>query len=88
MNRLAALRRRTLLQASGTAATLAFAPRIALAQEQLKTATIIVGSPPGGATDKMTRLYADGLRGRYAENLVVENKPGAGGVVDGSALDR
>jgi tripartite-type tricarboxylate transporter receptor subunit TctC len=29
----------------------------------------------------MTRLYADGLRGHYAENVLVENKPGGGGVI-------
>lgn len=71
-------KRRLVLQAAGAAAIAPFAVR---AQEQLKTATIIVGSPPGGATDKMARMYADGLRGRYAENVVVENKPGAGGVI-------
>lgn len=75
--------RRRLLQAAGAAATLGAMPRLALAQapDILKQATVIVGSPPGGATDKMTRLFADGLRQRYAETVLVENKPGAGGVI-------
>ncbi|HYF19612.1 MAG TPA: tripartite tricarboxylate transporter substrate-binding protein [Ramlibacter sp.] len=71
-------KRRLVLQAAGA---VALTPFIARAQDTLKTATIIVGSPAGGATDKMARMYADGLRGRYAENVVVENKPGAGGVI-------
>jgi tripartite-type tricarboxylate transporter receptor subunit TctC len=75
------LRRRQLLQAAGATALLSAAPRPARAQDRLKQATIVVGSPPGGATDKMTRLYADGLRERYAETVLVENRAGAGGVI-------
>ncbi|QHE88329.1 Bug family tripartite tricarboxylate transporter substrate binding protein [Hydrogenophaga sp. BPS33] len=60
---------------------LALSPALAWAQEQLKTSTIIVGSPAGGATDKMARFFADGLRGLYADNVLVENKPGGGGVI-------
>lgn len=47
----------------------------------LKQATIIVGSPAGGATDKLARMYADALRGKYAASVIVENRPGAGGIL-------
>lgn len=42
-------------------------------------ARILVGFPPGGTTDALARLVADRLRGSYASNVIVENRPGAGG---------
>ncbi|RZI92390.1 MAG: twin-arginine translocation pathway signal protein, partial [Rubrivivax sp.] len=73
-------RRRFTLALAGTLASAAFAPGLAVAQE-LRQATLVVGSPAGGATDKMARFFADGLRKRFAENVLVENKPGGGGVI-------
>ena len=37
------------------------------------------GFPPGGSADVVTRLIAERLRGTYAQNIIVENKPGGGG---------
>ena len=50
----------------------------AMAVENLK---IIVGFPPGGTTDAFARGLAEKLRGTYATNAIVENKPGAGGQI-------
>ena len=44
-------------------------------------AKILVGFPPGGTSDAMTRRVADKLRGNYAPNVIVENKPGAAGQI-------
>ncbi|NML43584.1 extra-cytoplasmic solute receptor [Ramlibacter sp. G-1-2-2] len=70
--------RRTLLQAAAFGAAV---PRFALAQEPLKLATMVVGSPAGGTTDKLARMYAEGLQQHYAKTVVVDNRPGAGGVI-------
>jgi tripartite-type tricarboxylate transporter receptor subunit TctC len=59
----------------------ACAPLASHAQERLRQATIIVGSPAGGATDKLARMYADALKQRYATTVIVENRPGAGGIL-------
>jgi tripartite-type tricarboxylate transporter receptor subunit TctC len=40
---------------------------------------IIVGFPPGGTTDAFARRVGDKLRGAYANTVVIDNKPGAGG---------
>jgi tripartite-type tricarboxylate transporter receptor subunit TctC len=63
---------------------------------ELAQARILVGFPPGGGTDVCARLLADGLRGRYAKTVLVDNRPGAGGKIavdemrrqgaDGSAM--
>lgn len=44
-------------------------------------AKIITGFPPGGTLDVLARRVADKLRGNYATNIVVENKPGAAGQI-------
>ncbi len=49
------------------------------AQNRVDTLRIIVGFPPGGTTDAFARRVGDKLRGTYANNVIVDNKPGAGG---------
>ena len=56
-------------------------PFQAASQSSLDTARILVGFPPGGTTDALARRLSDKLRGGYASNVVVENKPGAGGQI-------
>lgn len=53
----------------------------ARAQAAPELAKILVGFPPGGTSDAMARRIADKLRGAYATNVVVDNKPGAGGQI-------
>lgn len=54
--------------------------------QSLDLAKIICGFPPGGTSDAISRRIADKLRGNYATNVVVENKPGAGGQIGVSTL--
>lgn len=49
-------------------------------------ARLIVGFPPGGSTDNVARRLADKLRGPYAANVIVDNRPGAGTQIAVSAL--
>jgi tripartite-type tricarboxylate transporter receptor subunit TctC len=49
--------------------------------QSLELAKILCGFPPGGTSDAISRRIADKLRGNYATNVVVENKPGAGGQI-------
>ncbi|CAN7301380.1 Bug family tripartite tricarboxylate transporter substrate binding protein [Pseudorhodoferax sp. LjRoot39] len=51
--------------------------RVAQAQPN-DLARLLVGFPPGGSTDNVARRLADKLRGAYAANVIVDNKPGAG----------
>jgi len=57
----------------------ALAPAAAQAQPApwpTKTVRILVGSPPGGPSDIVTRLYADKLGQRTRQSVVAENRPG------------
>jgi tripartite-type tricarboxylate transporter receptor subunit TctC len=51
----------------------------ALAQE--RTLRVVVGFAPGGSVDTVARLLADKLRVSLGQNVVIDNKPGAGGRV-------
>jgi tripartite-type tricarboxylate transporter receptor subunit TctC len=42
---------------------------------------VLVGYPPGGFTDVTARLIADKLSARLGQSVIVDNKPGANGIV-------
>ncbi|MPS30276.1 MAG: tripartite tricarboxylate transporter substrate binding protein [Alcaligenaceae bacterium] len=49
---------------------------------------LLVPFPPGGGTDTMARFVAAALTEKYKWNVIVENRPGAGGMVGLGALAR
>ena len=62
---------------------LAFGAVGAAAQDKYpsKPVKIIVPYAPGGATDIVARILGDQLRQITGQSFVVENKPGANGIV-------
>ena len=47
---------------------------------------LVVGFPPGGATDIIARLVGQGLSARLGQPVVIENKPGSGTNIAGDAV--
>ncbi len=75
------LRRRQFLRlAAATGSALAL-PHLAIAQAAWPTRVIrlIVGFPPGGGADSTARILANRLSEIWGQQVVVENKGGAGG---------
>jgi tripartite-type tricarboxylate transporter receptor subunit TctC len=50
--------------------------------------TIVHGFPPGGPTDLVSRIVADGLTRRLGQRVVVEGKPGASGTTAAAQVAR
>lgn len=92
---LATRRRRALVQAlaAGLAAEMA-SPLAAAAQawpdsrDRPLPIRLLLAYPPGGVSDEMARLLADGLASRLHTPVRVEHRPGAGGVAAMEALAR
>ena len=47
---------------------------------------IVLGFPPGASSDTVTRLIAEKMRVSLGRSVVVENKPGAGGIIANMAV--
>jgi tripartite-type tricarboxylate transporter receptor subunit TctC len=74
--------RRTFLHLPAAAGAVSALSSIAWAQAYpSRTARIVVGFPPGGATDIMARLMGEWLTQRLGQQFIVENKPGVSGNV-------
>lgn len=73
--------RRSFMQLAAGAAALPVVPHGAWAQAwpSRQPVRLVVGFPPGGATDIMARLMGDWLTERLGQQFLVENKPGASG---------
>jgi tripartite-type tricarboxylate transporter receptor subunit TctC len=54
--------------------------------QSARTVRILVGFPPGGGTDAIARTLADKLKDELGANVVVENRPGAGGQIAAQTL--
>lgn len=71
------IKRRTALL-GGAAAGISLALPHAFAQQaMLKSVRVTVGFPAGDMADVVARLIVEEIRGKYADNIIVDNKPGA-----------
>lgn len=73
--------RRAALAAALAAPALARPASAQAAWRATRPVRLVVPFPPGGATDMLARLIAQGLGEKLGQALVIENRPGANGVV-------
>ena len=80
--------RRKLLQTSAALAGSLALPRLAAAQAAAPATAnvdgpvrIVLPYPPGGSTDAITRFIADRLGAALRQTVIVENRPGAAGMI-------
>ena len=83
------LPRRQFLHLAAGAAALPAVSRFAWAQAYpARPVQIIVGYPPGGATDVIARLIGQWLSERLGQQFMVENRPGPGSNIGTEAVVR
>lgn len=74
------------VMAAAVAGLTAVAPVFAANAYPSRPVTVVVAYPPGGSTDTAARLVAERLGARLGQSTVVENRPGAGGVIGASSV--
>lgn len=79
-------RRSWLIAATALTALAALGAGAAHADATKAPIRVLVGFPPGGATDAITRAVVDRLPALLGQPVIVENKPGAGGRVAADAV--
>ena len=84
------LRRREFLRLATGAAALPLLARVAVAQDGYPSRPVhlIVGFSPGSAADVTARVFATGVAPLLGQQIVVENKTGAGSSVSGEYAAR
>ncbi len=78
--------RRRLIVGAGAAALAALVPAAVRAQGQ--AIRILVGAPAGGTTDTMARTLAGEMGKALGRQVIIENRPGAGGNIAAEAVAR
>lgn len=78
--------RRTFSTSLIATAALGFANSTAWAAKDQRPIHILVGFPAGGGSDAIARLLAEKLKDLLGRNVVVDNRPGAGGQVAAQQL--
>src|SRR5262245_21137831 len=79
--------RRRLLHLAAAAAALPVVPRIARAQTYpTRPVRWLVGYPPGGGADTVTRILAHWLSERLSQQVIIENRPGASTNISAQAV--
>jgi len=79
--RIGRARRTAGLAVAGVAAACAFAVPAHAQEYPAKVVRIVIGFPPGGATDLVSRMMAPKYAGIFKQQFIVDNRPGANGVI-------
>jgi tripartite-type tricarboxylate transporter receptor subunit TctC len=79
---------RAMAFAAGLALACAAAAPVAAADYPTKPITLIIGFAPGGPSDVMARILTKKMEEVLKQPFVIENRPGAGGSLAGTAVAR
>jgi len=83
------MRRRAFTGLAGAALALSLFPRPAAAQAYpIRPVTLVIPFPPGGGNGALGRMVADRMSKSLGQQVVVENRGGAGGTIATRALAR
>lgn len=75
------MQRATLLAAAALSYLSSYAPAVLAADYPVRPIRIVVPFPPGGTSDVLTRILAERLGASFGQQVVVDNRPGAGTII-------
>ena len=78
----------TAIGALAMASLALIAPPSAAQSQGARTIRIIISVPPGGSIDHMARILADHISSTKGQSIIIESRPGAGGVIAAEAAAR
>src|SRR6267378_4985071 len=80
-------RREFITLLSGAAVAVVTVPLVVAGQDYPnRSVTLIVNFPPGGSTDAMARILREPLSQALGQNIVIDNRGGAGGTTGAAAV--
>ena len=80
-------RKAGILRLAAVAAIIAAGPQVLLAQDfPSKPVRLIVGAAAGSSGDVLARLIGEELAKTWKQSVVIDNRPGAGGIIANQAL--
>src|SRR3981081_988404 len=53
-----------------------------------RTIRVVISVPPGGSIDFLVRILADHISSTRGQSIIVESRPGAGGIIAAEAVAR
>ncbi len=53
-----------------------------------RTIRVVISVPPGGSIDFLVRILADHISGTKGQSIIIESRPGAGGIIAAEAVAR
>ena len=80
--------RATVCAAAAFIAAIAWQPAAAQSAYPTKPIRLVVGFAPGGAADVLTRIMAQALGKQLGQPVIVDNKPGADGILAAQAVQQ
>ena len=81
------MKRREFITLLSAAVAVVAVPRVVAGQDYpSRSITLIVNFPPGGSTDAMARIIREPLSQALGQNIIIDNRGGAGGTTGAAAV--
>src|SRR3546814_1006707 len=81
-------KRKTASKLLGVLSAMAIGMAAQAGQYPQKPINVVVPFPPGGPVDTLTRILSKSMSASLGQQIIIENKPGAGGSIGASQVAR
>lgn len=82
------MKRRRILTAAASLAAIGACPLAAADSDSSRPVNVVVAYPPGGQNDVVARVVGQAMGTLMKQTVIIENRPGAGGIIGAQAVAR